>query len=103
MHLSTQKTEQKTFQEINDLGLSLQHEFLLASELEDGYTRDLFVPETINGLSYSVVVGNMTDSDGYLEILFGNLGITYNIPLINGTIHKGKNVLEHKDGWLVLS
>lgn len=101
--LSTQKNEQKTFEEVNNLGISLQNEFLLASELEDGYTRIIYVPETINGLQYTITNGNATDGDGYLEINFLDLGIGYNIPLLNGTIQKGNNVLHKTDGWLVLN
>ncbi|MCA9478132.1 MAG: hypothetical protein KC535_03230 [Nanoarchaeota archaeon] len=103
MHVSAQKNEQKTFEEINNLGISLQNEFLLASELEDGYMREIYVPVTLNGLAYSIANGDVADAEGYLEITFGDLGITYNIPRLNGTIQKGTNTLQKKDGWLLLN
>lgn len=103
MSVSTQKNEQRTFHEMNSLGLSLQNEFLLSSELEDGYVREIQVPLTMNGLDYTITNGDSVSSEGYLEINFGNLGLTYNIPIINGTIHKGNNILKKKDGWLILN
>ena len=103
MSVANQKNEAKTFQEINNLGISLQKEFLLASELENGYSREIYVPEKLNGFSYTITNGNATSAEGYLEILFADRGVTYNIPLINGTIQKGANTLQKKDGWLVLN
>lgn len=103
MSISTQKNEQKTYEELNDLGLSLQQEFLLASELEDGYTRLIYVPIQLNGLPYVITNGNSLDAEGYLDISFADVGLTYNIPKLNGTIQKGNNLLVKTDGWLVLN
>lgn len=101
--LSTQKNQEKAYQEINNLGISLQSEFLLASELENGYSRVIYVPEKVNGLEYSIFNGNASNGNGYLEITFLDLGIGYNIPVLNGTIQKGDNTLQKIDGWLVLN
>ena len=41
LSLSADKTKEKTYYELNDLGRVLQEEILFAIDLEDGYIREL--------------------------------------------------------------
>jgi hypothetical protein len=88
---------------MDDLGKSLQQEFLLASQLEDGYTRRLNLPVTLNGKSYNVTVGQTNPAHGYMIFLYGNSEWFYLIPPVEGNISLGNNVLRKLNGTLYLN
>lgn len=56
-------SEEKTLNELMDLGYSLQNEFILAAQVEPGYQRTITLPERIGSNSYSVRItgSNLTD------------------------------------------
>ncbi len=103
MVFSADKTKQNTFDELTDLGKSLQQEFLLASKVQNGYQREFSIPETINNLDYSIVIGNSSSSNGYMSLIFSNQEIFYIIPVVNGTMQKGLNVLTKQNNTLQLN
>lgn len=103
MDLSGQKNQEKTYFEINNLGVSLQQEFLLASELENGYQRTIVVPETLNNLPYTIFLGSESNATSYLAIEFQGLEFVYSLPTINGIIQKGDNHLTKINNTLQLN
>jgi len=98
--LSTDNTKTKTYYEMDDLGRSLQEEFLLASQLEDGYTRKINLPMTLNGLQYTVLMNQSSYSNAYITLSYKDIEIFYAIPQTNGSMHLGDNVLRKVNGTL---
>ncbi len=91
------------YAEMDDLGKALQQEFLLAAQLEDGYTRKINLPITANGQDYEVVLWLSNNTDikyGYLLLTFESVEILYLVPPVNGTIIKGDNTLTKNNGTL---
>ncbi len=101
--LSADKTTQNTYEQLNDLGKSLQQELLLGTQVQDGYERFFSVPEKINDMNYTIVIGNTSASNGYMSILFSHQELFYVIPVINGSMIKGTNVLRKQNGVLQLN
>ena len=101
--LSADRTTQKAYVELLDLGRAVQQEFLIASELEDGYTRSFFIPDQLNALPYTIVSGNATQSESYFQFLFENQEVYYAIPPINGALVKGTNTIQKINGTLYLT
>jgi hypothetical protein len=93
LSISENNTKTESYYNMVDLGNSLQQEFLLAAELEDGYTRKINLPLTLNGLTYNVTIGNGTNSHYYLDISYKATDLFYLIPPVNGTLKLGDNVL----------
>jgi hypothetical protein len=89
---------------VDDLGKSLQQEFLLASGLEDGYTRKINLPMTVNGVEYSAFIGQTSPQNNYLLLSFEDSSeLFYMIPPIIGNISLGDNVLRKINGTLRLN
>ena len=101
--LSADKTTQNAFASLDDLGRSIQQEFLLASRMQVGYEREFNIPLTVYNNDYTVVIGNTSASNGYMSILFSNQEIYYPIPVVNGTMIKGDNILRKTNGVLQLN
>lgn len=101
--ISERNTKMKTYQKMDDLGKALQQEFLLASQLEDGYTRRINLPMTLNGLEYTAIVGSSnytTTNSSYLLFTFSSTELFYAIPSVTGTIHLGNNILVKNNNTL---
>lgn len=91
--LSSEKKIDNTYYAIADLGISLQSEFLLASKVENGYQRIIFIPSTINGNEYELSIVGQESNSYLLEFKFNELDFTYKIPRVNGTIQFGENII----------
>ncbi|MBU0666723.1 MAG: hypothetical protein ABIC91_00100 [Nanoarchaeota archaeon] len=88
-----EKITEKNFLELKNLGYSIQRELILATEVYDGYSRTIFVPEQINSLDYS-----LSNTDRLLIIRFEETDITFPIPKINGVVVKGNNTIRKTAG-----
>ena len=49
-YLYVNYSEEKNINKLTDLGYSLQSEFILASEVEPGYEREITIPQDAGGL-----------------------------------------------------
>jgi len=101
--LSADKSNQQVFDQFEDLGRSLQQEFLLASTLHDGYIRDFWVPDAIGGIPYNVVFGNTSEVNGYMILSFQQHELFYSLPVVSGTLVLGTNTLRKEHNRLYLN
>jgi hypothetical protein len=96
LSISERNTKMKAYQEMDDLGKSLQQEFLLASQLEDGYTRRINLPLTMSGVQYTAIIGSSNHTNttnSYLLLTFESTEIFYALPPIIGNLTLGNNIL----------
>jgi hypothetical protein len=103
LSVSEGNTKMKAYQEMDDLGKSLQQEFLLAAQLEDGYTRRINLPLTANGERYTAYLGitnNTNITHGYVLLTYESTELFYLIPPVTGNITLGNNVLVKNNGTL---
>jgi hypothetical protein len=103
LSVSENNTDIKTRQDMDDLGKSLQQEFLLASQLEDGYIRKINLPMTMNGKEYNATLGQSNPLNSYLVIAYSNSELFYLIPPIVGNMTLGDNILRKYNGTLYLN
>ena len=75
-----------------DFTKSIQTEISVVSNLEDGYIRQLYLPDTIQGKTY-----NITNEEKYISIIRGEKEFTLSIPKIQGTLVKGNNTIEKRN------
>jgi len=101
--VSEENTRSKNYSDIDDLGKALQQEFLLASQLENGYTRMINLPVTLNGKIYSVSIGHPASQSYYIMLEYDTIETYYIIPPVNGSIVLGDNVLRKYNGTLYLT
>ena len=83
---------------IEDYAYSLQNEFILASAARQGYVRNFFVINTLEGFNYEVSLSN--------KILFLNDSeniFLLSIPNVNGTIKKGWNIITNQNGYICIN
>ena len=101
-NLTQRKIDEKTYYELDDLAKSIQTELIRASEVEDGYERNLDIPETINGRDYNLTSGNTTVSLGYVLLEYRGTPIYYIVPALNDSLRKGPNLIRKQNGSLVI-
>jgi hypothetical protein len=101
--ISKSNTETESYYTMEDIGNSLQQEFLLAAELEDGYTRKISLPSTLNGLRYNVTIGQFNNSYHYMILSYDAAELYYLIPPVNGTLVLGNNILVKNNNTLKLN
>ena len=81
------------YYKLKDIALSVKTELHLATNLEDGYTRAVFIPFTIDGTEY-----NITKENGYLLFYTATEDYYVVIPPYNGTLTKGNNIITKNTG-----
>ncbi len=83
---------------VKDVGVMIQHELVIASNVEDGYSRTFSVPYNLEGISYNIQVVNnslITFTDDYEYVL--------NIPSFSGSIGKGNNTINKTNDIIYVS
>ena len=93
-HMITIYSEEKNINQINDLGYSLQSEIILAAEVEPGYLRVMFIPDTVGGFNFTLsqtTSVNQARSDIILK--YRSSDFLFPIPKVLGTFGKGNNII----------
>ncbi|MFC1648091.1 hypothetical protein ACFL1B_01395 [Nanoarchaeota archaeon] len=78
---------------IRDIGYSIQNEIILASEVHDGYKREITLPEHLGGLDYSLVTAN-----NYFVVSYKDGDIVFQVPEIQGALSKGAVTIRKVNG-----
>ncbi|MGV8150654.1 MAG: hypothetical protein ACP5NV_02920 [Candidatus Woesearchaeota archaeon] len=96
--LNSDKIDEKIDMKMNDFLFSVQSEFLLASQVNNGYNRQMVLPEKIEQTEYNISID-------YTNIIltYNGVSIYRKIPLVNGTIVKGANTIVRRDGIIYLN
>jgi hypothetical protein len=83
---------------VKDVSMMVQHELVMASNVEDGYLRKFYVPLDLDGISYNIQIINntvLTTTEGYEYVL--------NIPSVIGSIQKGNNTINKTNSTIYLN
>ncbi|MBW2996246.1 hypothetical protein KY332_03025 [Candidatus Woesearchaeota archaeon] len=84
---------------VKDVAVMVQHELVMASNVEDGYIRIFEVPSKLdNSIDYEIqIAGNIiiTNTTEYEYVL--------NVPSVVGDIQKGDNTINKTDGVIYLN
>ena len=83
--------------EIKDLGFQIQRELILASEVHEGYSRDIDIPEYIGKYDYTII-----NNERVLVLTVDDVDYPFPIPKTNGTIKKGNNTIKNIGGEVVI-
>lgn len=95
---NTDKAEEKIIYKMKDFSYTIQSEFVLASEMNNGYNRVVVLPEKVAETDYNITItGNM------LVVSFEDIEYYYKIPYVIGNITKGDNTLIKKDDTLYIN
>lgn len=98
--VTTEQQHENTFREIQDLARSLQNEFLLANEMEEGYVRSFRVPDVVNNREFGFDTLKQSNLSASLEFEYEGRTLTYLIPYFEGNLTKGTNVIRKQGGEL---
>lgn len=85
---------------IDDLGYSIQNEFLMAQTVNDGYYREFKVPEEYHSVPYDISI------QGDLLLLVSHKSgfeHSFLIPNVTGSIIKGTNRINKSGGVIYLN
>jgi len=96
-YLYSNYSEQRTMNEILDLGYSLQSELILAGQVEPGYIRTLIIPNQVNGESFTI-----SQSSNDLVLGYKESDILFRIPSVSGSLKKGTNIITKVDNFSVV-
>ena len=91
--------DKKEFDLIQDLGLRLQKEVSIAAYVEDGYKRNLVIPQKLeNSFNYTVINTNNT-----IIINASKTSFSAAIPFVEGNFTKGSNKITSTDNKIYLN
>ena len=94
--------ETKEFLLVEDIALKIQHEISIASNTEDGYSRDFELPENINGKYYNISNVNNTLTVWTNATPYATT-YTTRILDINGYFEKGSNTIRKANGVIYVN
>ena len=83
---------------LKDVSVMVQQEFIIASTVEDGYIRIFYVPQDLDGVSYTIQIVNnvlLASTEEYESVL--------NVPAITGDIQKGNNTINKTNSIIYLN
>ena len=92
--MNKDRNTEKIDMKMKDFGYSIQNEIILASEMNEGYTRNVTLPDKVEYTDYNVSIY----SNRLLAINYTGRILYYKIPQTNGTIVKGENMLYNYEG-----
>ena len=98
--LSDEKLEGKALNELDDLGKSIQQELLLATQLEDGYSREIYIPPKLYGIVYIMNLSNASSTIMYLNFYFEGTELFYAVPYLQGDVKTGLNTIAKQNGTI---
>ena len=81
-----------------DIAQKVQREILLAARVSDGYRREFFLPERIEGFSYSITI-----SGRELSVQTPKTEVVKPIPIVVGNIANGTNIIQKTDGIIYIN
>ncbi len=88
----------KEFLMAKDVASIVQNELVLASQVEDGYSRSFLLPENLDGVQYTLLVINNS-----LTITTSKSSYFVRIPAVQGNAAKGMNNITKQDNIVVLN
>jgi len=91
-------THEREYNVVKDMAYMIQTELNLAITLEDGYLRTFKLPETVDGINYTVSI-----VDEYLVVSSRHQEFLVNIPQITGTINKGNVTINKTEGTIYVT
>ncbi len=100
--LSSERLDRDTYIILDDLGKSLQNEFVRATEVRDGYERKIELPQEINGREYSVEIIGIDEYRSEIVFDFQDRTLLYPIPNVEGELEHGENTLLSQGGELFI-
>ncbi|MBI4739559.1 hypothetical protein HY772_08545 [Candidatus Woesearchaeota archaeon] len=84
---------------LSDQAQKIRKEILVASTVEDGYSRSFEIPASLDGVSFTIQVVN-----DVLVLESSKEESSLKMPPINGTLQKGAtNTIEKKNGLLCIN
>ena len=87
----------KEYDAAKDIALKLQKEILVASSVQDGYSRIFQAPDSIIGSNYSITMQNLT-----LAIKSKSGLYIVSIPKTSGNITNGLNIINKTNGEIYI-
>ena len=92
------KIEENDLFAVEDLGYSIQNEIILASEVHDGYEREIFIPDKIGNMRYDI-----SNTPDYLVLNYTRGEVLFLLPDVSGSISKGNIKIKNVEGQVVIS
>lgn len=89
---------QKESEAVKDLAFKLQKELLVAATVEDGYVRAFEIPDTLDGINYTLTTINSTITVESKNSLF-----IVSIPNSVGNVSKDTNVINKTGGVVYIN
>jgi hypothetical protein len=81
---------------LDDLGFRIQDEIITATKVEDGYQRNITLPDMAGRFQYSLANDATT-----ITLASGSMQRVYETPIVSGTFQKGANLIQ-KNGIITV-
>ncbi len=86
--LNKSKTDEKIDAKMQDFAYSVQSEIIIASEMNDGYVRNFYLPSRVENTDYNISVSGTS-----LIVSYDGVDKYIKIPYTIGVLNKEQNVI----------
>ena len=83
---------------LRDTAGSVRNEIQVAYAMDSGYTRSFDVPDTLEGINYSIEIQN-----NFISAVLDDEVIELAIQPVNGSLQKGSNLIRKVNGSVLLN
>ncbi len=90
--------QEEEYAYLQDVVSYVNSEILIASNVEDGYSRQFSIPSTLNGVIY-----NISFSQGYITAESVHHEYAARTAEVEGSIAKGQNTISKKNGTVYIN
>jgi hypothetical protein len=99
--ISADNAQHRNLIAVEDLGSSIKNELITASEMENGYLRNLELPPKINERTYTILLNDSATGSSYIVINAGNIEMYFSVPKSSGTLAPGQNIISKLDNLTI--
>lgn len=97
------KQMQQSYLQLQDIAKATQQEIILAAQVNDGYTRQFYIPPSVGRFDFVLETGNATSAGSYFTMDFEDIQLFYKIPQVYGELQTGMNNITKTNGKVLLN
>jgi len=101
--MTYEKNSEKTMNEAQDLGKSIQQEIITAAKVENGYLRKYTIPQKIDEKMLTIENGKTLINTSYYVVKIEDAEYYFDIPYIIGNITTGTNIIRKQNNTVFVN
>ncbi len=100
---NSEMSAEKNYLVLKDLGESIENEIYLALIVEDGYSRNFSIPDSIGANALYIAQNNSVQNATIMNLYTSKTSRQIRVPKIQGQLKTGQNTIRKEEGMIHVS